>query len=73
MARKQLKPRLMATYYDKLTKIFHVSGNHLFHAYAWHKYYMLTRYVSHPPTHPPTHRESSTSFKPPSSPPPIHL
>lgn len=38
---KPPKPQLMATYYDKLTQIFWVSENYLFHAYAWYKSYGL--------------------------------
>ncbi len=43
LARRMPKPRLMASYYDKMAKIFAVAGNKLFHAYAWHKYYGLTK------------------------------
>ena len=43
LARRQPKPRLMASYYDKMAKIFAVADNKLFHAYAWHKYYSLTK------------------------------
>lgn len=43
LARRLPKPRLMASYYDKMAKIFAVAGNKLFHAYAWHKYYSLTK------------------------------
>lgn len=33
----------MATYYEKLTTLFWVSENYLFHAFAWYKYYALCR------------------------------
>lgn len=39
---KKTKPRVMAQYYEKLTRIFFVSDNHLFHAYCWYRYYTLT-------------------------------
>jgi translation initiation factor 3 subunit A len=40
--KKPPKSRVMANYYDKLIKIFWVSENYLFHAYAWLKYYVLS-------------------------------
>mmetsp|Transcript_33594 Transcript_33594/g.54432 ORF Transcript_33594/g.54432 Transcript_33594/m.54432 type:complete len:1134 (+) Transcript_33594:97-3498(+) len=43
MAKKSPKPSMMITYYQKLTQIFWVSENFLFHAYAWYKLYTLTR------------------------------
>jgi len=36
------KAKLMATYYEKLTDLFWVSENYLFHAFAWYKYYTLS-------------------------------
>lgn len=40
-SKKTPKAKLMMTYYDKLQKIFWVSDNKLFHAYAWFRYYNL--------------------------------
>jgi translation initiation factor 3 subunit A len=37
------KAKLMANYYEKLTTLFWVSENYLFHAFAWYKYYDLCR------------------------------
>mmetsp|Transcript_20202 Transcript_20202/g.43642 ORF Transcript_20202/g.43642 Transcript_20202/m.43642 type:complete len:1001 (+) Transcript_20202:70-3072(+) len=37
------KAKLMASYYERLTTLFWVSQNHLFHAYAWFKYYALCK------------------------------
>jgi translation initiation factor 3 subunit A len=39
--KKTPKTKLMMAYYDKLQKIFWVSDNKLFHAYAWFRYYSL--------------------------------
>jgi len=37
LAKKAPKQQLMATYYSRLTQIFAVSKNHMYHAYAWLK------------------------------------
>jgi translation initiation factor 3 subunit A len=41
MTNKPPKAQLMATYYDKLTQIFWVSQNYLFHGFAWWKSFNL--------------------------------
>lgn len=37
------KAKIMAAYYEKLTHLFWVSENYLFHAFAWYKYYSLCK------------------------------
>eukprot|EP00239_Pterosperma_sp_CCMP1384_P002815 CAMPEP_0197846884 /NCGR_PEP_ID=MMETSP1438-20131217/4694_1 /TAXON_ID=1461541 /ORGANISM="Pterosperma sp., Strain CCMP1384" /LENGTH=1059 /DNA_ID=CAMNT_0043458663 /DNA_START=84 /DNA_END=3263 /DNA_ORIENTATION=- len=43
LVKKSPKPQMMAVYYAKLTKIFWMSENNLYHAYAWYKLYNLSK------------------------------
>jgi translation initiation factor 3 subunit A len=46
LSKRPAKPAMMANYFDKLTKIFLVSENYLFHAAAWNRLYSLLRQSS---------------------------
>jgi translation initiation factor 3 subunit A len=51
LGKKTPKPQLMAIYYARLTRIFTVSGSHLYNGYAWcalPSRAMLVSFMSHP-------------------------
>lgn len=43
MVKKTPKSSLMVVYYAKLTEIFWISGNNLYHSYAWYKLFLLQK------------------------------
>ena len=43
MVKKTPKSSLMVVYYSKLSEIFWMSSNHLYHAYAWLKLFSLQK------------------------------
>jgi len=44
LSKKPPKASILANYYKQLTSILMVSGNHLFHAAAWLRYYMVIKH-----------------------------
>jgi translation initiation factor 3 subunit A len=43
LSAKRAPPRLVAQYYAKLAEIFFASGNELYHAYAYFRFYSISR------------------------------
>ena len=43
LSKKPPRPSVMASYYTKQGLIFWKSGNHMFHACAWHRLFHLSR------------------------------
>lgn len=41
--KRQPPPQMLANYYEKLAQLFWVSRNYVFHAYAWLRFYILSK------------------------------
>lgn len=42
LSRRPPKPQLMAAYYEKLTQVFWVANNHLYHGFCAYKHFLIS-------------------------------
>eukprot|EP01134_Creolimax_fragrantissima_P001827 CFRG1827T1 len=43
LSKKAPRPQMMAMYFDKLHAVFWQANNHVFHAYAWHRLFLMSK------------------------------